>query len=377
MLPKVEDVQSRAIDRAGTARGLAEAAALPAWLPDAARLYLRHTEQGVSLRELARKTGVHPSTVLRQVRRYETRRDDPVIDEALCALGSGRAGPDGAQDGCRTVTIDPPRPACGVDDPTMEAEGRRILRRLSEPGTVLAIALDLEKAAVLRSFPDGRTVRMAVVDRAVAQAFALKDWIACRKPGRIATYEITPAGRAAVKRMEAAANRGLADGSRMFFGAEATEDRLDADTRPRATATESPVAVLARRRDKDGRAFLDADLVASAERLREDFELARIGVPPGQGWEEMLASGVPGGTRRAAGDTPRTARERVAAALADLGPGLGDVVLRCCCYLEGVETTEQRMGWSARSGKIVLRIALQRLKAHYAETYGKYAPLIG
>ena len=91
----------------------------------------------------------------------------------------------------------------------------------------------------------------------------------------------------------------------------------------------------------------------------------------------MLASGVPGGTRRAAGDTPRTARERVAAALVDLGPGLGDVVLRCCCYLEGVETTEQRMGWSARSGKIVLRIALQRLKAHYAETYGKYAPLIG
>ena len=35
---------------------------------------------------MARKTGVHPSTVLRQVRRYETRRDDPVIDEALCAL---------------------------------------------------------------------------------------------------------------------------------------------------------------------------------------------------------------------------------------------------------------------------------------------------
>ena len=35
MLPKVEDVQSRAIDRAGDRKGLAEAAALPAWLPDA------------------------------------------------------------------------------------------------------------------------------------------------------------------------------------------------------------------------------------------------------------------------------------------------------------------------------------------------------
>ena len=35
------------------------------------------------------------------------------------------------------------------------------------------------------------------------------------------------------------------------------------------------------------------------------------------------------------------------------------------CYLEGLETTEQKLGWAARSGKIVLRIALQRLRRHY------------
>jgi hypothetical protein len=71
------------------------------------------------------------------------------------------------------------------------------------------------------------------------------------------------------------------------------------------------------------------------------------------------------------------ARERVAAALRDLGPGLGDVVLRVCCYLEGLEVAERRMGWAARSGKIVLRIALQRLRRHYVETYGRSGPLIG
>jgi hypothetical protein len=71
------------------------------------------------------------------------------------------------------------------------------------------------------------------------------------------------------------------------------------------------------------------------------------------------------------------ARDRVALALRDLGPGLGDMVLRCCCFLEGLEAAEQRLGWSARSGKIVLRIALQRLKRHYDETYGGASPLIG
>lgn len=70
------------------------------------------------------------------------------------------------------------------------------------------------------------------------------------------------------------------------------------------------------------------------------------------------------------------ARERVAAALRDLGPGLGDVALRVCCFLEGVEAAERRMGWAARSGKVVLRIALMRLRRHYEESYGKAGPMI-
>jgi hypothetical protein len=35
------------------------------------------------------------------------------------------------------------------------------------------------------------------------------------------------------------------------------------------------------------------------------------------------------------------------------------------------------MGWSARSGKIVLRIALDRLARHYAQNEGRYGPMIG
>jgi hypothetical protein len=48
-----------------------------------------------------------------------------------------------------------------------------------------------------------------------------------------------------------------------------------------------------------------------------------------------------------------------------LGPGLSDIVFRICCFLEGLETAEKRLGWSARSGKVVLKIALERLAMHY------------
>ena len=70
------------------------------------------------------------------------------------------------------------------------------------------------------------------------------------------------------------------------------------------------------------------------------------------------------------------ARERVSAALRELGPGLADMALRCCCHMEGLETAERKLGWSARSGKIVLRIALLRLKRHY-EDLGDAGKMIG
>ena len=54
-------------------------------------------------------------------------------------------------------------------------------------------------------------------------------------------------------------------------------------------------------------------------------------------------------------------------ALQALGPGLSDVALRCCCDLEGLEAAERKLGWPARSAKIVLRIALEQLEDYYQD----------
>jgi hypothetical protein len=367
---------------------LTAAAELPAWLPDFIRLYIDHTGEGVSFRELARREGAHASTVMRKVRRCEMRREDPLVDEAL-SLWDGRSG---ALDTkvAPEMTAAFPTHALKLDDVTLAREGRRILRRLAEPGAVLAIAPDMEKAVVMREFPDGQTARTGVVDRAVAQAFALKDWITCRKQGRVASYEITTAGRSALKRMiddsdrARQAGQGLAEAAQPFASQHRIwDDRVVAERggprRLRYNLAECPVAVLGRRRDKDGNPFLEPELVQAAERLREDFELAQMGPRVAQNWERFLTGGDRGSFHpdSGIGEGPRSARDRVAAALRDLGPGLGDVALRVCCFLEGIEAAEKRMGWAARSGKIVLRIALQRLHRHYEELYQGRAPLIG
>ncbi|WP_456390158.1 DUF6456 domain-containing protein [Profundibacter sp.] len=374
---------------AGHSTRLRDAETIPRWVPKAAQRYLRHTNQGESIRAVARDAGCHASTILRQIRRYENRRDDPLVDEALREIGQQLFPTQIPSTTKETPVMSAPirHAELKIDDETLMREGRRILRRLCETGAVLAIAPEMEKAVVVRDLPSGQTTRTAVVDRTIAQAMALKDWITCVKSGRIARYGITTAGRAALKRLLSEvenANGGFAEAQADFgdqhrVWGEKTVSDGGVRKSVRYNVAESPLATLARRKDKSGAPFLTDGLVAAGERLREDFELAQMGPRVAQNWERFMTGGARGGyaSDSGIGDGPSAARDRVSEALRDLGPGLGDVVLRCCCFLEGMEAAERRMGWSARSGKIVLRIALQRLKRHYDERYGPHGPLIG
>ena len=356
-------------------------APLPGWVTEQSVCYLAHIEAGRSIRDLARAKDCHPSTILRQIRRLETRRDDPLVDEVLHSLSRfvvnpaplpGQPGAARAKQEAKPMTIHSSALSDARDDLPSDAEmareAPRVLRRLCENGAVLALAADMDKAVVVRDVPGGAGARTAVVDRAVARAMALNEWISCQASGRITRYAITQAGRSALNRMMAQEESQRAQQETGFAEAQAPFLRNDAEPgrKSRYALAESPLAALARRKDRDGTRFLSEELVAAGERLREDFELAQIGSAGKQNWDRLLTGGLRGEPRNGAPQMGQNAaQDRVLRALQDLGPGLSDVALRCCCFLEGLETAERRLGWSARSGKIVLRIALQRLRRHY------------
>ena len=166
-----------------------------------------------------------------------------------------------------------------------------------------------------------------------------------------------------------------ADRRRMKFLAAEKFFQGSPDSAPKTVTVslgESPLGWLARRKNAEGKAFLTADEVEAGERLRADFERAQLGPTVTQDWRRFL---TPGGTgsgksaqERAVDDGAEAARRRVMDALSELGPGLSDAALRTCCFLEGLESVEAQMSWSARSGKIVLKIALQRLAEYYQRT---------
>ena len=130
---------------------------MPVWLPPSVRAYLAHTEDGTSIRALARRSGLHPSTILRQVRRTETLRDDPLADAALTRLG--RILRQATASGPNTVSHTGemlPMIASNDNEARLARDGMRALRALLEPETILVIADGVEDAVVVRNSGDGR-----------------------------------------------------------------------------------------------------------------------------------------------------------------------------------------------------------------------------
>ncbi|QYU70591.1 hypothetical protein J4558_10915 [Leptolyngbya sp. 15MV] len=115
------------------------------------------------------------------------------------------------------------------------------------------------------------------------------------------------------------------------------------------------------------RGHLDDRLFAAGERLRADYERAQLGANVTMRWDPVRIKST---GERGLNATERqiAAKDRFAGAIAAAGRGLEDVLWRVVCAGESLPVAERTLAWPARSGKLVLRIALDRVAEFYRIT---------
>ena len=126
----------------------------------------------------------------------------------------------------------------------------------------------------------------------------------------------------------------------------------------RVNVAESPLSWLA------ARGLVSARQVEAGERLRADYEAAALAPAVTMHWTPRVdgggaSSGLTPGERQVA------AKRRFDHAVGAAGPGLADVLWRVVCAGEALPASERALGWPARSGRLVLGFALDRVADHY------------
>jgi hypothetical protein len=244
---------------------------------------------------------------------------------------------------------------------------RRILRRLMQPGAVLAPLDGGQENSAFGLFVAKNEHARAVMTLDASMLGAL------RAAGLIAAVADRPGAYAAVPEAEAYLQRAMAAadpfeaqhramGARFIPGDahEAAAGALRA-----VNLAESPLAWLASRKGPDGAPLLERAHVDAGERLREDYERAQLMASLTVNWERPMARGAQAPESLTLSEAAMAARQRVGAALAAVGPELETVLIAVCCHLQGLEAAERQLRWPPRAGKVVLRIALESLARHY------------
>ena len=121
---------------------------------------------------------------------------------------------------------------------------------------------------------------------------------------------------------------------------------------------ESPVAWL------HARGHLSDRLFDAGERLRADYERAQLAPSVTMRWDPVRVK-TTGDGGLTPGERQIAAKARFDGAIAAAGPGLSDVLWRVVCAGEALADAERALEWPARSGKLVLRLALERVAGFY------------
>lgn len=287
--------------------------------------YIAHTQNQIPLRHLAKKQNIHPSTVLRRVRKIETLRDDPNVESHL-----------------RNVKKDKPRMA--LED----LQDIELLKSITGQDTTIVTAPNLAEAIIIKAGIKFGVVKAAQVGRLCIEGYIKVD----KQSSKITQYAITSKGRTAL-------HQALIESNKVINN----QDYISKEVSKRP----APIDVLAWRRVKGSTEYyLSSWQVQAGKRLYANFYHAvnctkgskttldwmsigtkiDISIPPF--WYSSYDSG-----------------SQFEEALKYVGEGLADILLLVVCHEIGLEEAERKLQWPMRSGKLVLRIALTRLVKFY------------
>tara|TARA_R110000868_G_scaffold61062_2_gene185783 strand:+ start:438 stop:1301 length:864 start_codon:yes stop_codon:yes gene_type:complete len=252
-----------------------------------------------------------------------------------------------------------------------EREARRIMRRLVEPQSFVAIIGDDELALYVAGDRWKKPV-MRITGR-IWQAIERRDLVdRGQHPERESetVWQLNETGRAYCRRIVA-----NADPFRAQHQLHNTRIIIHDGVSQRAGVNdaETPLAWLRRRKGADGKPLISDVQLDAGERLRCDFTLSALSARVTTNWAFNPGGGPNTGRRFDPSDVTDmalAARARLAQALEAVGSGLSGVLTEVCCNHRGLEEIERSFGWPQRSGKVVLQIALDRLAEHYQKGGG-------
>ncbi|MFN3862690.1 MAG: DUF6456 domain-containing protein [Erythrobacter sp.] len=124
---------------------------------------------------------------------------------------------------------------------------------------------------------------------------------------------------------------------------------------------ESPLAWL------HARGHLSDRLFDAGEALRRDYERSALAPSVTMRWDPVRVKST-GERGLSPTEQQIAARQRFDGAIRAAGRGLEDILWRVVCAGEALPEAEKTLGWPARSGKLVLRIALERVADFYRIT---------
>ncbi|MFM5917269.1 MAG: DUF6456 domain-containing protein [Novosphingobium sp.] len=122
---------------------------------------------------------------------------------------------------------------------------------------------------------------------------------------------------------------------------------------------ESPLAWL------HSRGHLSDVQFAAGEALRRDWERSQLAPGITMRWDPVRVRSTGGDQSLSSTERQLAARSRFDGAVAQAGPGLSDILWRVVCAGETLPDAERAMAWPVRSGKLVLRLALDRVASYY------------